>query len=279
MAAKKKKKSLHHHAKRLIKVTPKFVHGLVAGAFIGAIVVELMRATFPAAALSAAVARDCSANSIIPCGALSAAEFIRDVQANKQGDLQDIYTRFGLPPSDYGTFLAHAKMGSDLRDGRVVVDGKTVATGAWSLGRQRIPGETGMTIDGRTYFRGDNQVSYGSGVQSIPVMVLFNSQGVMQFAVMTACSNPVGGTPVKPPKPPTPTPTPTPTPPPSIPTTPTTLSSANVTQLPNTGPGAVIIIAVLAVIGGYVSHMTHRHIRHKRRLAQHHRPAHAHAGR
>jgi hypothetical protein len=40
--------------------------------------------------------------------------------------------------------------------------------------------------------------------------------------------------------------------------------------LPNTGPGAVIIIAIAAVAGGYIFHITHRHIKRRRHTTRHH---------
>jgi hypothetical protein len=80
------------------------------------------------------------------------------------------------------------------------------------------------------------------------------------------------------------TPPPTPTVPIStVKPTPTPVQAQTVAALPNTGPGAVVIIAIASVIGGYVFHMGHRHIRNKRRTTHHHnthhhphRPAHAH---
>jgi hypothetical protein len=49
------------------------------------------------------------------------------------------------------------------------------------------------------------------------------------------------------------------------------VTSAKVTELPNTGPGAVLIVGALAVVGGYLFHITHLHVRHKRRLTTHHK--------
>src|SRR6185437_5544248 len=76
-----------------------------------------------------------------------------------------------------------------------------VATNAWSIGRYASWQGSGYfkkVIGGKTYYGNYNNKAYGSNVNSIPVMVLFNSQGVMQFAVMTACGNPAPGTKVTP---------------------------------------------------------------------------------
>jgi hypothetical protein len=275
MAKNKKKRPIHHHIKRAIVVTPKFVHGVFVGALAGALLVLVLRSISPAAAATAPLIRDCSSNSIIQCGALTPAEFIKKVKTDKPGDLQTIFKAFGLPSSQYNDFLTSAKIGSDLRNGDVVVNGNVVATKTFSFGRQKLPGETPIKIGGKTYYGGMNNTTFAKGVNSIPVMVFFNSKGIIQFAVMEPCGNPVGGKPVIPKKPPTPSPSPTPSPTPTPTPSPVTTVSS-VQSLPNTGAGAVLVIGVLAAIGGYVFHMAHRHIGKKRHSATHHKRVRAH---
>jgi hypothetical protein len=66
---------------------------------------------------------------------------------------------------------------------------------------------------------------------------------------------------------------------PTTPITPVTVETASAETLPNTGAGAVILIAIMSVAGGFIVHKTHHH-RKKRKHAQHHamhhRPAHHH---
>ncbi|MBC7581908.1 hypothetical protein H7097_03520 [Aeromicrobium sp.] len=54
-------------------------------------------------------------------------------------------------------------------------------------------------------------------------------------------------------------------PPPTAPPTTTPPTNAPPATLANTGPGAVLVVFGLAMIGGYVFHMTHRHVQHKKR--------------
>lgn len=141
------------------------------------------------------VLQDCKPNSIITCGAQSPSEFVSKVRANAPGDLQAIYSDFGLVPSDYSKFVTSARMGMAYRNGTIVVDGQTVATDAWSIGRTPFSYTTPITINGKTYYKAmDTRVL----LSDIPVMVLFNGKGQMQFAAMTACGNPAAGTVVTP---------------------------------------------------------------------------------
>lgn len=147
----------------------------------------------------AAGTQDCSSNSIITCGAQTPKAFISTVEKNndKDGhhDLKAVYSDFGLVPSDYSKFVTSARMGMAYQNGTVVVDGQTVATNAWSIGRTNFGYTTPYKINGKTYWKApDTRVL----LSNIPVMVLFNSKGQMQFAAMTACGNPVGATRVAP---------------------------------------------------------------------------------
>lgn len=151
---------------------------------------------------SAANARDCSLNSIDyknlngGCGAMSKEEFVQDARQNDPGDLQAIYANYGLPVSEYDRFLREARPGVAYKDGRIVVDGQTVVEKAGSLGRHAKKDSWPVQIGGGTYhasmagdvFRGE----------TIDVMVLFNANGEVQFAVMKACGNPTWGENVKP---------------------------------------------------------------------------------
>ncbi len=159
---------------------------------------------------SSAVAADCSANAIMKCGASSPSEFISKTQSSNggtQGDLQTIYASYGLSAADYSRFASSAKTGTAYKDGRIVVDGKTVATNASSIGRVQKNGDHAKVIGGTTYWEGSNQTAFAS--DSIPVMVLLDGNGTMQFAVLGDCGNPMSGTVTSPPPPPPPAPTPT----------------------------------------------------------------------
>jgi len=145
----------------------------------------------------AAVVQDCSANSIIACGSQTPGAFINKLNANNPADLQAIYSYFGLDSSMYGDFSTNAKMGTAYKDGRIVVDGQTVATNAWSIGREKKSYSSDMIIGSHTYYKSMNKDVFVP--DSIPAMVYFDAKtGQISFAVLTACGNPMGGTPVKP---------------------------------------------------------------------------------
>lgn len=174
------------------------------------------------AKVSAASVQDCTTNSIIQCGAQNSSEFITKVKANNPADLQTIYTDFRFPTAHYDAFASSAKNGMAYTDGTVKVDGKTVITDAWSLGRTKFSYSTPYVIANHTYYRSAHTDVLKS---NLPVMVYFDANGNAAFAVLNACGNPVGGKIVKqttpPPAPapaPKPTPSPTPTPPAPTPT-------------------------------------------------------------
>jgi hypothetical protein len=143
---------------------------------------------------------DCDNNAIIKCGFSTPSEFINRVKAKSSGnghnDLPTVYAGMGLSASDYNNFVSRAQPGEVRRNGDIVVNGQVVETGAMSFGRlasyhgsdyfKKIIGST-------TYYGNTVDKTFASGVQSLPVYVLFNSKGEAQFAVMKACGNPTWG--------------------------------------------------------------------------------------
>jgi hypothetical protein len=150
------------------------------------------------ASTNAAIVRDCDSNSIDRvsmnggCGAADPAELVADARANNPGDLQNIYSHFGLTPAEYANFAANAKQGTFYRDGRIVVDGQTVMTDGWSMGREKFNAQRQpLTINGTTYYHSHPTNSFSANLQSLPVMVLFNADGSVKVAIMNPCGNPV----------------------------------------------------------------------------------------
>ena len=167
---------------------------LIAGAFVmvalsGALVLNVGKIK----------AADCDNNAIMRCGFNGAADFITKAQANAPGDLPAVYADYGLVSSQYSRFVTSAKLGTAYKDGRIVVDGQTVATNSTSIGRLASFQGSGYftkVINGHTYYGNTNAQAFAS--DALPVMVMFNAQGVMQFAVLTSCGNPMTGTKVTP---------------------------------------------------------------------------------
>ncbi len=267
MKATKKQKpqtGLKHHAKRIISLTPKFVHGMIAGAFAGVVVVFSLGVTHPAAALNITSQRDCDDYAVMYCGALTTLE-VQKRYSNEGVD--DIYAHFGITGSDIDDIATTAVAGIVHDDGTVSVGQTTVATNAVTAARKNINGSATVTSGSTTFYVRPIKVSFSQ--KAAPAYVVMKD-GVFKFAIVASCGNPIIATPVPPvPTPPAPT-TPTPTPQPPV-----AQPASSVTALPNTGPGALIIIAVLSIIGGYVFHMTHRHVQKKKQIQKAtHKPAH-----
>ncbi len=146
-------------------------------------------------------AQDCGPNAIMTCGFTSNSSFIKKVKANDDGhghhDLQAIFAHYGLTSGDYNRFASSAVSGTVYKDGRIVVNGKTVARDVNSLGRTTLDGRhnKSVKIGGKTYYYGQTSRVFLSN--SIPAKVLFNSNGEVEFTALTDCGNPVWGTPVK----------------------------------------------------------------------------------
>lgn len=158
--------------------------------------------------INAAVIRDTdSVNSIDGCnngggiGAADAAELISDIKVCG-GDLPTVYSHFNLTPDKYQKFIDEAKEGVLYRDGHVTVEGQTVMNNALTLGRTSMGKPASVrkpvVIGGKTYYQSTPEVSFASGRQSLPVMVMFDDQGVAKTVIMNACGNGVEGTPVVP---------------------------------------------------------------------------------
>lgn len=134
------------------------------------------------------------ANSIInqgSIGCLTVTECYNDIVANKPSDLKAIYEHTGLGPNDYSRFKKEAKEGVVKRNGDLIVDGQKVGTNAWTMGRTTLGGSqrTPIVIKNKTYYHSHPSASFGSS--QLDALVLFDSEGTVQFAMLKACGNPV----------------------------------------------------------------------------------------
>lgn len=155
-----------------------------------------------------ALPQDCDSNSIIWCGYQTLPEFKNKYKAS--GELQTFYNHphntdvasSGLHPSEIDRYVNEGKFGYVWRDGRVTVDGiaEPVMYNAWSIGREprNDPRRVPIWIGGVKYYKSITEVGFGQNVQKIPVFVLFNDDGEVEFATMNACANTVWGNNVKP---------------------------------------------------------------------------------
>ncbi|MGB4759331.1 MAG: PKD domain-containing protein [Candidatus Saccharimonadales bacterium] len=157
---------------------------------LGFVLAVLASIAFVAISTGTAHAADCSNNSIIQCGVSDRTDFVNKVNQNATGDLQNIYADYGLVPSEYARFAAEAREGMSYRDGRIVVDGRTVATSTKSIGRTKFSYSQAKNIAGTTYWESNTtQVQK----KDLPVLVLFNERGEFEFAVLKDCANPING--------------------------------------------------------------------------------------
>lgn len=144
----------------------------------------------------AATPRDCDNNAIIKCGATTAGELKEKYNQNATGDLKTVFSHYGIS-SDM--IAAGAPIGQVYKDGRVVLNGKTIATNAHSIGRQKIAGSSAISIGGKQYFQSPNSTAFRS--DSISAFIFTDKNGKFIAAILTSCANPVSATPVPPKKP------------------------------------------------------------------------------
>lgn len=139
-----------------------------------------------------------NSNDIMECGFTSAADFATKATANAPGDLDNVYSHYGLTPSEYSRFASSAKAGKVSTNGDVTVGGKVVATGAKSLGRNAKSASTPVSIDNVTY----HESNIGNvTTRDNDVTVLFDDEDTVEFVVMNICGNPIKVTPNKPEEP------------------------------------------------------------------------------
>jgi hypothetical protein len=97
-------------------------------------------------ALTMSSSRDCDSNAVIKCGALSTSELIS--RYNSQESVRTIFHNFGITHTDVATINTTAVSGRITAGGRVLVDGKEVASDAMTAVKPLHP--TGLhSIKGR----------------------------------------------------------------------------------------------------------------------------------
>lgn len=136
---------------------------------------------------------DCNNNAVINCGAKDVPTLVSAY--NSQSSVRAIYNSFGISSSDIQSIGDTAVAGTVTKSGDVYVGNQLVATNVTTAGRQNIPGSTKVTSDGVTFYKRAPSVSFSNN--SLTAYVVMHN-GQFQFAILSACGNPVTGTP-KPP--------------------------------------------------------------------------------
>jgi hypothetical protein len=189
----------------------------VAVLVIPALLIVASVMPYSAQALTINSSRDCDNNAVIKCGALTPNE-VRQKYYDT-ASTRTIFHNFGITHNDIDTLHSTAVEGKVTKSGRVVVNGKTVATDAITAGRQNMAGSQAETKNGVTFYKRPPSVSFLSS--SLPAFVVMKD-GRFSFAIIASCGNPVKATAKVPkPAPPAPTPpVPAPTTPPQAPPAP-----------------------------------------------------------
>jgi hypothetical protein len=248
------------------------------------IILGLCALASPVSALDVDSTRDNDTNAVISGGCLT----INECQQKFTSDTSviNIFSCFHITAADMKAMVNTAVVGQVTTNNTVLVDGKVVATHAVTAGRQNIDGSTRSSCGNFPFFIRPPSVSFTSN--RLTAFVVMDSNDQFDFAILTSCGNPVMATPVKvkvaPPAATTPAaPTQTQqqqqqqtvvinsTQPavqqqqqatPAAPTqTQTQVTPAAATQLPNTGPGAIAGISLLASGLGTVGHFLYQRFR------------------
>lgn len=189
-------------------------------------------------------ARNCDANAVLYCGALTVGELQQKYAASPSAQI--IYASFGITKADIHNLAAQVVSGKVTKAGDVYVNGQVVATHALTAGRQPIAGSTTIHRDGITYYVRPTSVSFVSS--PLDAFVVLNSTHQFEYAILASCGNPIHAQAVAPPA----TPQAPTAPAVTTPSTPvqqqqetsapvTTPSTPAPTQaLPNTGPGPLV---------------------------------------
>ena len=166
------------------------------GTFAPGLLLSLSLVLSPAAgAISIGGPSDCDNNAIIRCGSHSTAALINAYSSD--GYVQKVYAAFGVSRADMMALPGNDVAGVVNSNGTVQVNGKTVATGAVTGGRQNIAGSTKVNSGGITFYKRPPSVSFQQS--SLPAFVSMKN-GTFQFAVIASCGNAVSAKPTAPPQ-------------------------------------------------------------------------------
>lgn len=171
---------------------------LIVGAIVTVVSLLVVGVIGTATTRAISNVRDCDGGAIIHCGALTETELKQKFSANATHDLPAIYSHYGISATMIQNGSAQA--GSVTSTGNVIVNGKTVATGAFTAGRLGFPSSRVITVGGTKLFEHSTQTSFRSS--SIDAFVWFDSNGQFMAAILKSCGNPIKARPVPvPPKP------------------------------------------------------------------------------
>lgn len=145
-----------------------------------------------------AAARDCDSNALIYCGTLNMDELVGKL-ANGTGktyqshsELKQLFDYYGITGEDFPSL----KDGYITSDNRVVVDGQTVATGIYTMGRSYMAGSAKQNQFPYPIYLRHPSVSFRSS--QIAAFVSLHPDKTLKYAILKSCGNIVPGFPYQP---------------------------------------------------------------------------------
>ena len=139
--------------------------------------------------IAKAESRECGDNAIVRCGTMSASE-LKSKYAQNDRSLKKIYSHYNIDAKDIAS-SSSAKTGYVHTNGDVTVDGKVVATNAYTVGRSASLGGKKVKIsDNLHVYEGADRLK-----SKLSAFVFFNADGTFKSAVLKVCGNPVRATP------------------------------------------------------------------------------------
>lgn len=236
---------------------------VTTGLFLGVLGTSMIATT-----VSASATTKCDKVNIVYCGidgsteAANIASFKAVYNSNKSGhnasptvnkdytDIQSIYKWAGITATDVNAMTAaNTAVGTLYKDGRIVVDGKTIATDSWVSAR--FTNGNGFVKIGDGVYARKTTTSFENATAKV---LVYMPNGQMKFAVMLECGNAVKAT-VKTVTPPTTPEKPVTPQTPETPKTPETpVAPEAPVELPKTGPASIIGLVSGVTLAGAAAH-------------------------
>lgn len=179
----------HKHVIKKVQIA-----GMIAGTILGiSALVVTPRAN---AAVTFGGPFNCDTNSVVYCGAKATSDIINaynNGQPNHRSaaTIQNIYSKFGISSADIQSLGTTAVAGTVTKSGDVYVGSQLVATGALTAGRDNMAGSTKVTVNGTTFYTRPPSVSFQQNTLTAFVVM---KNGQFQFAILSACGNPIVAT-------------------------------------------------------------------------------------
>ena len=157
---------------------------------------------------SAQAGGDCDSNAIVRCGGYSstsdstfdAGTLMRNFRSAGR-TAPAAWHYFGINENEFQAAANKSELGVGYvtKNGNVYFNGKRVAYGARTAGRQSIGSSKKVNFEGATFYTRSPSQSFRQS--SLTAYIRFNPDGSFKYAMLVVCGNPVSATPIAPPTP------------------------------------------------------------------------------